>query len=286
MTLIECRKYYLETLKEIYSVREIDFYYKTLIQFFFKWPPTIIGLSPEKILSKKQLKLLLDSNIALSKSHPIQYLTGKSNFMGLEFNVNNFVLIPRQETEELVSWIISDNKSTFKQQKILDIGTGSGCIIISLAFYLSTSCFSAIDISKEALDVAKTNANLNNVKIKFYRKDIFRMVSLNNDIFDILVSNPPYVSPLEKENIKPNVLNFEPHEAIFVSKNNPLMFYEKILNFAIKNLNISGLIYFEINPVFYKSIINLIDSYQLFEITSRKDIFGKNRMVRLKKKHG
>ena len=171
---------------------------------------------------------------------------GKTSFYELDFEVNPNVLIPRPETEELVEWILESQKSKFKSQKIsiLDIGTGSGCIAISLAKNLPKATVSAIDVSENALATAKKNAQNNSVNVSFINQDILETENLGQQ-FDIIVSNPPYVRNLEKEEIKKNVLDNEPHLALFVEDKDALIFYKKIANLALKNLTTNGILFFE-----------------------------------------
>ena len=211
---------------------------------------------------------------------PIQYILGTTYFYGLEFTVDENVLIPRPETEELVDWIIKLNCriSNNKNIKILDIGTGSGCIAISLANNIPDSEVFAIDISEKALDVAKKNAILNKVPVTMLHKNILETTDLNQK-FDIIVSNPPYVRNIEKSEIKPNVLDNEPHLALFVSDTEPLIFYKKIAELAAANLKINGQLFFEINQYLGKETQDLLKSIGLKNIELRKDIYGNDRMI-------
>ncbi len=284
MTLIHVRNFYRKMLRDCYSKNEIDFYFKILINSFFNWDSTMIALNPEKQLSKFQSNKLIKTIKYLQIYKPIQYITGESFFMGLRFKVNKNVLIPRQETEELVEWIINDNPNSKKKIHVIDIGTGSGCIAVSLSSKKRNFNLTATDNSKESLFVAKENARFNKVKINFIYKDILKPFN-DKIIYDIIVSNPPYITSDEINNIEAKVLNFEPHNAIFVDKKNPLIFYKAILDFSILNLKDDGEIYFEINPVFFSLLLTLIDSYNKFDVMVKKDISKKNRMIRLKKKN-
>ncbi len=284
MTLIDSRNFYRKMLSRYYSKNEIDFYFKILINSFFKLDSTMIALNPKKQLSKSQYNKLIKTIKCLQNYKPIQYITGESFFMGLKFKVNKNVLIPRQETEELVEWIINDNPDYKKKTYVVDIGTGSGCIAVSLSFKKRNFNLTAIDNSKESLLVAMENARFNKVKINFVYKDILKPFN-DKVIYDIIVSNPPYITSDKTNNIEAKVLNFEPHNAIFVDKKNPLIFYKAILDFSILNLKDDGEIYFEINPIFFNSLLTLIDSYNKFDVMVKKDISKKNRMIRLKKKN-
>jgi release factor glutamine methyltransferase len=211
---------------------------------------------------------------------PIQYILGTTQFYGLEFNVNENVLIPRPETEELVEWIIISNLKTpkLKKLKILDIGTGSGCIAISLAKNIPDAEVSAIDISDKALATAKKNADLNKVAVAFLQKNILETNDLEQQ-FDIIVSNPPYVRNLEKAEIKSNVLANEPHLALFVEDNDALIFYRKIAELATKNLSVEGKLFFEINQYLGKETVELLEKMHFKNIELRKDIYGNDRMI-------
>jgi release factor glutamine methyltransferase len=211
---------------------------------------------------------------------PIQYILGTTSFFGLEFQVNKNVLIPRPETEELVEWILSNNLKIQKSKnlKILDIGTGSGCIAISLAKNLPNAEVFAIDISEKALQIAQKNAEINEVKVVFIQKNILETDDLLED-FDIIVSNPPYVRNLEKHEIKKNVLDNEPHVALFVDDNDALIFYKKIAELAHKNLSENGQLYFEINQYLGNETVDLLQKMNFKNIELRKDIYGNDRMI-------
>ena len=211
---------------------------------------------------------------------PIQYILGTTHFYGSEFNVNENVLIPRPETEELVEWIISSvlNMPKFKNIKILDIGTGSGCIAISLAKNITDAEVFAIDISDKALATAKKNADLNKVAVTFIQRNILETNDLEQQ-FDIIVSNPPYVRNLEKAEIKPNVLANEPHLALFVEDNDALIFYRKIAELATKNLSAEGKLFFEINQYLGKETLELLEKMHFKNSELRKDIYGNDRMI-------
>ena len=284
MTLIDVRNYYRKTLKDYYSKNEIDFYFKILINSFFNWDSTSIALNPKKKLTKLESNKLIKTINNLKKSKPIQYITGESFFMGLKFKVNKNVLIPRQETEELVEWIINDNLDFQNKINVIDIGTGSGCIAISLSKKKRNFNLTATDNSDKSLLVAKENARLNKVKINFINNDILKPLN-DKTIYDIIISNPPYIADSEIKNIEDKVLKFEPYNAIFVDKKNPLIFYKAIIDFSLSNLKKEGKIYFEINPIFYNSLLTLIESYNKFNLVVKKDISNKNRMIRLIRKN-
>ncbi len=211
---------------------------------------------------------------------PIQYILGTTYFYGLEFNVNENVLIPRPETEELVELIIKSNLKTpkFNNLKILDIGTGSGCIAISLAKNIPDAQVFAIDVSEKALATAKENAVLNKVSVTFFQKNILETSDLEQQ-FDIIVSNPPYVRNLEKAEIKRNVLENEPHLALFVEDNDALLFYRKIADLATRSLSPEGKLFFEINQYLGKETVELLEKMNFKNTALHKDIYGNDRMI-------
>ncbi len=199
----------------------------------------------------------------------------------MRFEVNENTLIPRPETEELVEWIIENQKSKDQSQKleILDIGTGTGCIPISLKANLPQANVSAIDVSEQALEMAKINAVSNNVEVNFIQANILEVEDLNQH-FDVIVSNPPYVRNLEKQEIKKNVLDYEPHLALFVEDTDALLFYRKIAQLALKNLSPNGLLFFEINQYLGNETVDLLENIGFKNIELKKDIYGNDRMIK------
>ena len=267
-------------LQGLYPDTEIRSFTKLLISKLTGFSNTEIILNKNTIFSAEQRKIL-DSFIEKLKIHmPIQYILGKTEFYGLEFIVNQSVLIPRPETEELVEWILNsvhDNSNL----KLLDIGTGSGCIAIGLKNNLTQSQITAFDISEEALLIAQKNAELNNLKINFEQVDILKNLNLNEK-WDVIVSNPPYIPENEKIEISQNVLDFEPHLALFVPEFDPLVFYKKIADFGKAHLNENGSLFFEIHYTKANQIIELLKSLGYFEIELRKDIYKNDRMIKAK----
>lgn len=213
----------------------------------------------------------------LQNNEPIQYALGKTEFFGLTFIVNSSVLIPRPETEELVEWILLDMNQI--NPHLLDIGTGSGCIAIALAKHLRYGTVDAWDISEDALIVAKENAALNNVSIKFAHVDVLKPIDINKK-FDIIVSNPPYITTSEKEIMEQNVLDFEPHEALFVPDDESLIFYHRIADLANEMLKNNGKLYFEINYTKGSEIVEMLQRKGFVNVELKKDISGNARMVR------
>lgn len=290
MIVKQYRNYFNETLKTIYPITEIDSFFFLLLEEYLGFRRVDIVLKSDFKITQENLNLLQSATKQLEQEVPLQYIIGKTEFYGLPFVVNKHVLIPRPETEELVAWVVSESSrfKTFntstkqttetKQLKILDIGTGSGCIPISLKKQLPFAKISAIDISKEALTVAKKNAVLNNVDIHFILQDILKTVALDQH-YDIIISNPPYVRESEKKELKNNVLKNEPHVALFVENDNPLIFYAKIAELAKKYLNKNGLLFFEINQYLGTETIDLVNKKGLKNIQLKKDMFGNDRII-------
>ncbi len=214
----------------------------------------------------------------LKKNEPIQYIIGETEFYGLPFKVNKHTLIPRPETEELVDWVISEIPP-LGFRGILDIGTGSGCIAVSLAKNLPNAKVSALDISMEALKVARENAQINTVTIDFFPCDILKAEQLPEK-YDIIVSNPPYVRESERDKMQPNVLNHEPASALFVEDKEPLVFYQAIARLSKTVLNPGGVLYFEINEYLGKDLQEVLTTEGFGKIIVKKDIFGKDRMLK------
>jgi len=284
MTLQELKSKFLNELIKTYPQEEILSFFFLLIQYRLDLTRTDIALNPYQIINEMDNIFFQDALKRLKEETPIQYIIGETEFYGLPFKVNPDVLIPRPETEELVAWILKEAKQK-KEIKILDIGTGSGCIAISLARHLPHATVYAIDISKEALKVAAQNAILNKVQVHFIEKDILTKINpskrdLEFEKFDIIVSNPPYIRDLEKHEIQNNVLQNEPNIALFVKDENPLLFYDRISDFAKEHLNLNGLLYFEINQYLGKENLALLENKGFKNIELRKDIFGNDRMIK------
>jgi release factor glutamine methyltransferase len=220
----------------------------------------------------------------LKTGRPVQYILGSTEFYGLNFLVNPATLIPRPETEELVEWIIESQKLKVKSQKlisILDIGTGSGCIAISLKKNLPDTDVTAIDISADALHTARQNAVINEVKVEFILDDILNTkFEIEYSNFEIIVSNPPYVTLQDKLMMHQNVTGFEPHSALFVPENAPLIFYKAIADYANEHLSPGGILFFEINENFGKETVELLTDKGFINIELRQDMGGRDRMVK------
>ncbi|TPD65813.1 peptide chain release factor N(5)-glutamine methyltransferase [Flavobacterium microcysteis] len=273
----EYRNHFIEKLTPLYDVLEAESFFYILLEDFHQMKRIDLALHPDFIFTDKEIDKWNQVLEKLEKEIPIQYILGKAHFYGLEFEVNENTLIPRPETEELVEWIVKKNE--FKGKiKILDIGTGSGCIAISLAKNLPNAEVFAVDVSEKALEMANRNALANKADVVFMQKDILKTENLVHD-FDLIVSNPPYVRNLEKEEIKKNVLDYEPHLALFVEDDDALLFYRKISELAQNNLKDNGELYFEINQYLGPEMINLLEAKNFKEIELRKDIYGNDRMI-------
>lgn len=281
MNYSQIKKIFHQQLKEIYIENEIDSLFFIALEYVTSISKIEYILQKEEEISEEKLiefKFILEE---LTKNKPIQYITKNAYFYGLNFYVNEKVLIPRQETNELVDWVLMSVTHS-KPIKILDIGTGSGCIAITLKKNLPLSEVFAIDISNEAIQVAQKNANDNEVEINFLQKNILEINDLKSN-FDIIISNPPYVRELEKFEMAPNVLDNEPHLALFVPDNNPLLFYEKITEIAIKNLTEDGMLFFEINQYLSAETKKMIENKGFKNVTLRKDLQENYRMILAKK---
>jgi release factor glutamine methyltransferase len=281
MKIKEYRSQFIQALLPIYDEGEAESFFYLILEEKQQLKRSHLALDPKLIFLEEELALWNSILEQLKLEIPIQYLLGSTSFYGLDFEVNENVLIPRPETEELVEWIIKGNPKIegFKDLKILDIGTGSGCIAISLAKNMPNAKVYAIDISEKALATAKKNALLHKVDVTFITQNILETEDLKQQ-FDIIVSNPPYVRNLEKQEIKKNVLDNEPHLALFVEDNDALLFYKKIATLAQKNLLENGQLFFEINQYLGKETITLLEKMNFKNIELRKDIYGNDRMIR------
>ena len=287
MQIKQYRSHFIQELTPIYDAGEAESFFYLILEEQQHLKRIDLALNPDLTISDEAVQQWNSILEQLKKEIPIQYILGKTSFYGLDFEVNSTVLIPRPETEELVEWIIESQKPKAKSHKlkILDIGTGSGCIAISLAKNISNSQVFAIDVSEKALATAKKNAQINGVNVTFLEKNILEVVTLNaveglEAQFDIIVSNPPYVRELEKQEIKKNVLDNEPHLALFVADDDALIFYRKIAELAQKNLSQDGQLFFEINQYLGKETVDLLEKMNFKNIELRKDIFGNDRMIK------
>jgi release factor glutamine methyltransferase len=273
-------RFFKEGLTSLYEKEELESIMAYCFESYLGFKRSDIAMKGSETMSESEL---LKFNFAikdLKKYKPIQYILGEADFYKLKLKVNEHVLIPRPETEELVDLIIKENKST-KSLSILDIGTGSGCIPIALKKNIPSAIVSAIDISEEALKIAKENAILNGVVVDFFQQNILTPdFSLPISAFDIIVSNPPYICISEKESMQQNVLDFEPHLALFVYDSDPLLFYKAIADFALKNLRPNGKIYFEINQTLGSETKYMLENKGFKNVELLKDLSNNNRILR------
>ncbi|MXV52170.1 peptide chain release factor N(5)-glutamine methyltransferase [Pedobacter sp. HMF7647] len=275
---------FIETLQNLYDREEALQIARYAIEH-------VTGLDKAMMLAKRDDKAseahsgrLFNVLGQLKTGRPLQYIIGEADFYGLKFKVTEAVLIPRPETEELVAWI-ADEIQEFpgfaeRKIKVLDIGTGSGCIPVSLKSVGPQLEISAIDISEAALEIAKKNADINNVNVDFFESDILNPDSFIAQPYTLIVSNPPYITDSEKSSMHHNVLQFEPSTALFVPDDDPLLFYRAIADFAFINLETNGRLFFEINEHFGKEVSDMLSQKGFKDVVLRKDINGKDRMIK------
>ena len=287
MRALDIKEIFHKELDALYGKEEVESFFFICTEYYLNAPRIQFSLDPEFTLVKSEVDIFFKVLEDLKQQIPIQYIIGQTEFYGLKFKVDHNVLIPRQETEELVALIIAYSKTrkpNSEPLKILDIGTGSGCIAITLAKHIPNARVFALDISNDALSVARKNAELNTVTITYIEMDILNISS--NPIleaaseFDIIVSNPPYVRDLEKIEIQPNVLNHEPHLALFVKDDNPLLFYKAVIDFAINNLKQKGRLYFEINQYLGEETKALLESSNFEDVALIKDLNMNDRIIK------
>lgn len=276
MQIKRYRSHFIETLTPLYGADEAESFFYLVMENKHQMKRIDLALQPDLVFSENDLVTWETIIYQLQQQIPIQYILGTTSFYGLEFFVNENVLIPRPETEELVEWMLSEPFNS--PVKILDIGTGSGCIAIALAKNLPNAEIFAIDISEPALITAKRNAQLHKTNVTFIQKNILETEDLAQQ-FDSIVSNPPYVRNLEKAEIKKNVLEHEPHIALFVNDEDPLLFYRKIAVLARKNLKENGQLFFEINQYLGKETVALLEELGFKNIVLKQDIYGNDRMI-------
>jgi len=277
----DCRRHYSSELEKIYGSDEANALIMILLEHYFGIDRVKIAMEPELRLSESELLTLHFAVKELLKNKPIQYVLGETEFCGMKFFVEEGVLIPRPETEEMVRQLAVGHWPL--AAKILDIGTGSGCIAISLAKLLKDSVVTAVDVSEKALEIAKKNAAENDADVRFVLDDILnpKNPELIDNQYDIIVSNPPYVCESEKSEMRANVLDYEPSSALFVSDSDPLIFYRKILEFAQKTLKPNGEIWFEINEKLGQEMQNLCLEKGFKNVEIIKDFRGKDRILKV-----
>lgn len=284
MLLKEIKNIYHEELDDSYPKEEVDSFFSMLIEHYLGLERFVLAMQPNLVVSKEEEQPLFEALSQLRLQRPIQYIMGRAHFMDMDFKVNENVLIPRPETEELVRWMIEElgrikSPVAGKRLTILDIGTGSGCIAVSLAKNLPNYEVHALDVSIRAIHVARSNAGANQVDVTFVTIDILN-IDDSAVKYDIIVSNPPYVRDQEKKDMHKNVTDHEPRLALFVSDKNPLKFYDAIARFASKNLKENGSLYLEINQYLAKETEQLLRNRNFSGIELRKDMFGNDRMMR------
>ena len=276
-----------EQLSDYYPETETDSLIRILFLHYCNLSQMEIHLRYDEEISSEKATRIQAAKDELKTYRPIQYIIGETEFYGLKFKVTPDVLIPRPETEELVDWIIHEVQTKSSSgiplsPKILDIGAGSGCIAVSLAAMIPSAEVWAMDISQQALLVTKENAGINNVRLSAVHSDILSDEAdqlFSDAFFDIIVSNPPYISQSEKVLMQANVLEYEPHNALFAPGTDPSLFYRRIAKFGTKKLRNSGLIFFEINENFPVETATILEQYGYSNIISRKDINDKWRMI-------
>ncbi len=279
MKIVDYRSRFTHALAPHYDADEAASFFYLLLAHFTGLKRIDLALDRNLEVPESQLQQW-EHAVAQLKSHvPIQYIIGVTSFFGLDFEVSPHVLIPRPETEELVQWILSDHAALqLENLRILDIGTGSGCIAISLAHGLPHAQVWAMDVSDNALSVARRNAVRNGVCVNWISQDILTTDDLHAR-FDVIVSNPPYVRNLEKSEIRPNVLDHEPHLALFVDDHDALLFYRKIADLALKSLSSNGRLYFEINQYLGNETMDMLKQKGFSQIELRADLYGNDRMI-------
>lgn len=273
-----------KSLAQQYSSEEIQQLFLYAFEHITKYSPTQYSLHHKTILKRSEYTKVTHILSELKTNKPIQYILGEAYFYGNQFLVTPHTLIPRTETEELVHLIIKENRNKHDLQ-IIDIGTGTGCIPISLALNLPAN-YQAVEISKEALQVAKANNQKFKTNVNFILADILEwdLVFTPEIKYDIIVSNPPYITPKEKESMHPNVLNFEPHTALFIEENHPLLFFDHIANFALVHLCQTGTLYFEVNQYLSNETAELLKKKNFEQVDIIQDIHGADRFIKAKLK--
>ena len=280
MTIIEAKNELTQKLSVIYDRREAENIAEMVLEKLTGLDRIGFLLQKSNTLEESAMKILNNWTSQLLAHRPVQYVLREAWFGGFNFFVAEGVLIPRPETDELVQWIL-ENISNKGSLSILDIGTGSGCIAISLSKKRPDFSVFAIDKSKEALAIAQKNNQQLGTSVSFLETDILACQALDfTEKLDIIVSNPPYIKNLEKAEMRPNVLKFEPEIALFVSDNDPLLFYRKIAQLATHSLKKGGQLYFEINELFGSEIVALLDSFGFTQIELKKDMQDKDRMIK------
>lgn len=275
----ELYRKFLVDIQSIYELNEATVITDWVFEHFAGLKKTDLIKNPLQQVPPAVIKKIIDKKELLLQNRPVQYVIGETVFCGLTFQVNDNVLIPRPETEELTQFIINTWRFETKQVSVVDIGTGSGCIAVTIKKNLPSAKVMALDASYEALEIAHKNAVANKVNVQINLFDFLdesRWPELL--LFDIIVSNPPYIPFKEKEKMQKNVVDHEPHKALFVPNDNPLLFYEKIARFGKSHLNYNGKIYLETHEDYAQDVAALFKATYK-EVLVKKDLFGKERML-------
>jgi release factor glutamine methyltransferase len=268
-------------LQGLYPDAEIKSLSYLILEFVCRKDRQSLWLDKDKQLSSNDRHRIEEITGELRAYRPLQYITAETEFYGMLFKVDENVLIPRPETEELVEWMLASSVAFFPPFSVLDIGSGSGCIAVSLAKQLAFASVYALDVSEKALEIAKQNAIKNKVNLQFIRHDIFEdLPDILPNQWDIIVSNPPYVTPAEKTAMSKNVLDYEPQQALFVPQDKPLLFYERIASIALSRLKKGGSLYFETSSIYGEATANSLRDKGFQSVELRKDISGRDRMIR------
>ncbi len=284
MQLNTYKTQFISSLLPVVGEAEAQSFFYLVVENLHQLRRIDLALDPDYKISEAQFQQWESIRLRLQNQEPIQYILGSTSFYGLPFTVNPAVLIPRPETEELVEWILKSfafnrQQTTNNGQLLLDIGTGSGCIAIALAKNLPEAQVFALDVSDKALEIARLNAQRNAVQIKFISQNILETQKLDQQ-FDVIVSNPPYVRELEKHEIQANVLEHEPHLALFVADDDALLFYRKIGELAFDFLTPKGNLFVEINQYLGEDTLQLFRSIGFTNLELKKDLYGNDRMIR------
>ncbi len=277
VTLVQIIDDVMSRLTPLYGQREAKWMVRIILENVKGYSPVDVVLHRDEVLSDFIVDKIEDVTNRLLKQEPIQYIFGSARFYGNSFKVTPATLIPRPETEELVALIDKENRDT--DLRVLDVGTGSGCIAVTLARVLRFPIVDAIDISDDALAVAHENAQSLRVKVNFKKGDALAMEKPKTPIYDIIVSNPPYIADKERAEMSQNVLRYEPHLALFVPDDDPLRFYRAIGEYGIKALKMGGRLYFEINPLFVDDMRIMLETMEYVNIRVVRDLPGKERMM-------
>lgn len=278
MTFAELKAHIHNSLQSLYPKSEINSFYFILLEHYGNYTTAEVLANVSTQLTDNITKAIQQAITELQTAKPIQYILGETEFFSNRFFVDENVLIPRPETEELVDWVLQTYPDKTHLLQILDVGTGSGCIAISLAKALPEAQVTAIDVSPKAIAVAQRNAERNGIKVQFLQRDILQTETLPEK-YDIIISNPPYVRELEKNGMHSNVLNYEPHLALFVPDDRPLLFYEQIATLAQQYLKPKGRLFFEINQYLAAEMQVMLAQKNFTEITLRQDLSANDRML-------